>query len=105
TKFCVPPPPIADAPIAVVAPTMLAALLVLAPPSDEGTASTNDDSGFPPSVSASAAFNAYGTLTSSTRGCSTSLSRLTCTPNQRGSPVVNNPSGNPSLLVDPNRTV
>src|SRR6266851_4335981 len=51
--------------------------------------SIKEDSGMPCSVSASAAFKAYGTLTKSTRPCSCSLGRLTCTPNQRGSPVVN----------------
>src|SRR5260370_4252153 len=59
-----------------------------------GAANANADAGMPPSVSASAAFNAYGTLTSSTRGCSSSLGRLTCTPSQRGSPDANNSSGN-----------
>ena len=38
--------------------------------SPAGAANTNADGGFPPTVSASAAFRAYGTLTSRTRGCS-----------------------------------
>ena len=45
-----------------VAPIVVAVLPVC------GLASANADAGIPPSVSASAAFNAYGTLTSSTRG-------------------------------------
>src|SRR6266446_243300 len=102
TKFCVPPPPIVAAPMAPVlgntAPTPV-------PLPDEGLASTNDDSGFPPNVSASAAFNAYGTLTNNTRGCSSSFGRFTCTPSQRGSPAVNSSRGNPSFLVEPSSTV
>src|SRR6266478_5041730 len=102
TKFCVPPPPIVAAPMAPV----LGNTVPTPPPLPvAGLASTNDDTDLPPNVSASEAFSAYGTLTSSTRGCSTSFGRFACTPNHRGSPAVNSSSGNPSLLVDPNRTV
>src|SRR6266853_6067638 len=96
TKFCVPPPPIVAAAVAAV-PAGLSAVPTPTTPPDGGGASTNEDSSLPPRVSASAAFNAYGTLTKSTRGCSTSFGRLTCTPNHRGSPAVNNSSGNPSF--------
>src|SRR6266478_2420690 len=102
TKFCVPPPPIVAAPIA---PVLGNTVPTPPPPPVVGFASTNDDTDLPPNVSASEAFSAYGTLTSSTRGCSTSFGRFACTPNHRGSPAVNSSSGNPSLLVDPNRTV
>src|SRR6266478_5677406 len=102
TKFCVPPPPIVAAPIA---PVLGNTVPTPAPLPVAGLASTNDDTDLPPNVSASEAFSAYGTLTSSTRGCSTSFGRFACTPNHRGSPAVNSSSGNPSLLVDPNRTV
>src|SRR6266851_10186054 len=104
TKFCVPPPPIVAAPMDPP-PAGLTTVPTPAPPPDEGLASTNDDSGFPPNVSASAAFNAYGTLTSNTRGCSSSFARFTCTPSQRGSPAVNSSRGNPSFLVEPSSTV
>src|SRR5712691_6714873 len=66
-----------------------------------GAASTKADAGMPPSVSASAAFNAYGTLTSKTRGPSTSPGRLTCTPSHRGSPELNSSKGSPSDFVAP----
>src|SRR5260370_18278520 len=59
TTFCVPPPPIVAAPIAV-APPVLAALLAPAPASDGGLASINDDSGLPPHVPPSAPLHAYG---------------------------------------------
>src|SRR5712692_890721 len=70
-----------------------------------GWANTNADAGMPPNLSASAAFNAYGTLTSKTRGPSTSPGNCICTPNQRGAPELNSPSGSPSLLVAPSSTV
>src|SRR5260370_22361290 len=104
TTFGVPPPPIVAAPIAV-APPVLAALLAPAPASDGGVASINDDSGLPPNLSASSAFNAYGTLTQKTRQRSTSFGKFTCTPSQRGSPVVNSSSGSPSDFVAPSSTV
>src|SRR5260370_15873607 len=85
TTFCVPPPPIVAAPIAV-APPVLAALLAPAPASDGGVASINDDSGLPPNASASSAFNEYGTHTKTTPDSSTSLGKFTYTPSQRGSP-------------------
>src|SRR5260370_17086761 len=88
TTFCVPPPPIVAAPIAV-APPVLAALLAPAPASDGGVASINDDSGLPPNVSASAAFNPYGTLTKSTRDCSTPFGKFTSTPPPPPSPPLN----------------
>src|SRR5580698_1785639 len=46
-----------------------------------GAASTKAEGGSPPMVSASPALNAYGALTSSTRGCSACPE--TCTPTQR----------------------
>lgn len=69
------------------------------------SASTNAEAGLPPSVSASATLSAYGTLTSSTRGCSSSPGSCSCTPSQRASPELNSSSGRPSLFVPPNRTV
>ena len=66
-----------------------------------GSVSTKADSGLPPSVSASAAFSAYGTLTSSARGCSASPGDCACTPSQRDSPELNSSSGAPSLVVAP----
>jgi len=65
------------------------------------SARTYADAGLPASVSASAAFSAYGTLARCARGCSTSPARWNRTPTQRGSLVVNRSSGSPSLDVDP----
>src|SRR5580698_421178 len=66
-------------------------------------ASTNADGGNPPIVSASAAFSAYGTLSSRTRGCSSPP--LILTPNQCASPLLKRSSGKPSVLVAPSCTV
>src|SRR5579859_691816 len=63
------------------------------------------EAGLPPRLSASASFKAYGTLTSNTRGCSTSPGRFSCTPNQRGSAAPNSSTGRPSLFVAPSSTV
>ena len=68
-------------------------------------ASAKAEAGMPPSVSASAAFKAYGTLTSSTRGCSGTPGWLTCTPSQRASFDVNKSCGNPSARIAPSSTV
>src|SRR5882672_2442995 len=56
-------------------------------------ASMKAEGGSPPMVSASAAFRAYGTLSSNTRGCSACPSG--CTPSQRASPDENNSLGRP----------
>jgi hypothetical protein len=69
-----------------------------------GAASINADAGRPPpTVSASTAFNAYGTLSSRTPGCSSPL--LMRTPSRRASPDVNTSSGNPAAFVAPSWTV
>src|ERR1019366_9121460 len=60
-----------------------------------------DEAGRPPSVSASDARNAYGTLSIWTRGCSTSPGRFTRTPNHRGSPVRSRSRGRPPFCVAP----
>src|SRR6266478_919343 len=99
TKFCVPPPPIVAAPMAPVLGNTVPT--PAAPP--EGLASTNDDSGLPPKVSASDAFKAYGTLTSNTRGCS--ACRSTCSSSQRASPDANSSAGTPFALLAPSKTV
>jgi hypothetical protein len=57
---------------------------------------------FPPKVSASAAFSAYGTLTSNMRGCSASPSMVM--PSQRACPELNASTGIPSSTVEPNIT-
>jgi hypothetical protein len=54
--------------VALVLPVAVVVVAGLEPGSLDVLASTNADAGIPPSVSASAAFNAYGTLTSNTRG-------------------------------------
>src|SRR5262245_29754255 len=51
----------------------------------DSAARTKADRGLPPNVSASAAFRAYGTLTSRIRGCVTSVAAFDSTPNQRAS--------------------
>src|SRR5271169_1361702 len=86
---------------AVVA-TALSEVVVVALPFGSA-ASTKAEGGSPPMVSASPAFNAYGALTSSTRGCSACPE--TCTPTQRACSDVNISAGSPSGLVDPSRTV
>src|SRR5579863_3212544 len=75
----------------------------VAPADAGGAAKTNADAGSPPSVCASAAFIAYGTATSSTRGCSSPP--FTVRASQRASPVVNRSTGIPSGLVDPSCAV
>src|SRR5215831_13361041 len=66
-------------------------------------ASTKADGGNPPIVWASPAFIAYGTDTSSTRGCS-SWPEI-CTPSQRASPLANESDSDASSLVEPSVTV
>src|ERR1700680_650342 len=60
---------------------------------------TKAEGGRPPIVSASAAFKAYGTLSSTTRACSSPP--FTRTPSQRASPELKRSSGKPSGLVAP----
>ena len=59
--------------------------------------------GLPPRVSASPALNAYGTLTSNTRGCV--APPTTSTSNQRALPEVNNSMGTPSGCMAPSSTL
>src|SRR5208283_2954292 len=68
-----------------------------------GAAKTNAEAGSPPTVCASAAFSAYGTLSRETRGCS--ACPCACTPSQRASPATNRSDGKPVLVVDPSSTV
>src|ERR1700722_8064015 len=65
----------------------------------------NAEAGNPPSVSASTAFNAYGTLANCTRGCSSSPGNRALTPSQRVWPVANNSDGIPPLVFSPRKTV
>src|SRR5271157_277338 len=69
----------------------------------DGGALTKADGGRPPSVSASCALKAYGTLTSSTRVCS--ASPCTCTPSQRCSCCEKRSPGNPAAVVLPSSTL
>ena len=78
----------------------IAALFTLLPLTG-GAANTNAEGGNPPTVSASPAFNAYGALTSNTRGCS--VCPETCTPTQRACSELNRSAGRPSGLVEPSR--
>src|ERR1700693_2698757 len=79
----------------------------LAPPAvgraDDALASAKSEAGRPPSVWASPAFSAYGTLTSRTRACSGC--RSIWIPSQRASPLANNPMGTPVEVSAPSRTV
>src|SRR5580700_4455609 len=97
-----PPPPTALAEpreaadstaVPVVLGTPVFAITVSVP--DVGTDETpgalaNAEAGNPPKVCASAASRAYGTLTKSTLGSSSFPGNSACTPNQRGSPELNN---------------
>src|SRR5215471_10508301 len=74
----------------------------MAPEPFSGAASTKADGGSPPTVSASPAFSAYGTLSSRMRGCSSPP--FTRTPSQRASPELNKSIGRPSTLVAPRCT-
>src|SRR5579871_262439 len=65
-------------------------------------ANRNAEGGRPPSVCASAAFMAYGTLSSKTRGCS--ACPCTCTPSHRASPAANRSVVSPWLVVEPSIT-
>src|SRR5215471_10639853 len=58
-----------------------------------GTASTNAEGGKPPTVCASPALSAYGTLSNNTRGCS--ASPCAWMPSQRASPKANKLAGKP----------
>src|SRR5262245_14963204 len=71
------------------------------PPVVPGSTSTNDDNGLPPSVSASDARSAYGTLTRSARACSRSPTRSTRTPSHRSAVDLKTSSGSPSDDADP----
>src|SRR5580704_3278199 len=86
--------------LTLAAPLLAVAVVGLASSSVDRTYS---EAGRPPSVSASAAFKAYGTLSSNARGCSGCPSA--CTPNQRASPEANKSMGNPSDLPAPSRTM
>jgi hypothetical protein len=88
--------------VMLLAPAFVIAL-VEAPAALGAAASIKADAGSPPTVSASAAFNAYGTLSNSTRGCS--CPPLMVTPSQRASPEVNKSNGNPSGFVAPSCTM
>src|SRR6202022_2010077 len=70
--------------------------LPLLPALPEGGATIKAETGRPPRVSASSAFKAYGTLTSTTRGCS--APPFTRTPSQRASPELKRSSGKPAGL-------
>src|SRR5216684_3456819 len=96
---CVPAPPAPLAPLALPADAPVPD--VLEPVDVSVVARAYADAGIPAKLSASAAFNAYGTLTKSTRGCSTSPGKFSCTPNQRGSAAANSSTGSPSFLVAP----
>src|SRR5512138_3525029 len=92
-----------DAPVdAVTAPVLVAplftALVVDVPGVD---ARRYADAGLPPSVSASAARNAYGTLVIGVRGRSTSPTPAKCRPSQRASPDAKMSTGIPSGCVAP----
>jgi hypothetical protein len=69
-----------NAGVLLLAPAFVIALIEV-PPAPGAVASIKADAGSPPTVSASAAFNAYGTLSNSTRGCS--CPPLMVTPSQR----------------------
>src|SRR5580693_8045754 len=98
SAFTVPPLVVTSELAAEVADVAVPALspIELAPLLDGGVASTKADAGNPPRVCASAAFRAYGTLSSRTRGCSSPP--LIRTPSQRASPVLNRSSGKPLEL-------
>src|SRR5580765_2233241 len=89
--------------VAVAAETAPSDFVPVDVPPMGGAASTNADAGNPPSVCASAAFSAYGTLRNRIRGCSSPP--LIRTPSQRASPDVNRLSGRPSGSVAPSWTV
>src|SRR5580692_9541672 len=96
-------PPVVVTSVAAGGGTVAVVLLDVEEPMTSGAASTKAEGGSPPMVSASPAFNAYGALTSSTRGCSACPE--TCTPTQRACSEVNNSAGRPSGLVDPSKAV
>ncbi len=73
------------------------------PPAAGDSDNMNADAGLPPSISASAALSAYGTLTSKTRGCSGSP--CTCTLSQCASSLLKISKGSPSALAAPSNTV
>src|SRR5260370_6736677 len=88
TKFAVPDPVTVEAGGgALAAVASGTAIVVFAPFEFAGAASAKAEAGSPPRVSASAAFRAYGVLTSSTRGCSACPEGRT--PIQRASPDMN----------------
>src|SRR6516162_2581111 len=68
----------------------------LDPLPDAFGAKTYAEAGWPPSVSASAARSAYGTLVSRVRGFSVSPRPANCTANQRSLPSANRETGRPS---------
>src|SRR5580698_11592532 len=98
-KFTVPDPPTAAATETSAGDPPLP-FPAEAPP---GAANMNAEGGSPPIVSASPAFNAYGALTSNTRGCSACPE--TCTPTQCACSELKILSGNPWPVVEPSRTV
>src|SRR5260370_39521641 len=104
TKFAVPDPVTVEADGgALGAVASGTAVVVFAPFEFAGAASAKAEAGSPPRVSASAAFRAYGVLTSSVRACSACPAG--CTPSQRASPEANRSMGRPSGLLAPKNTV